>query len=218
MDTAGGDKPSMNDVTTIDPNAMMPVAGPTTSAPGEMTEEMVAANDAEIEKVRELMRTADWVKMTPAAERLTELQLTDGQRAEAESLYDLAYMATFYRGGIQRGLATLKATQDFEVVDGFRVLVVEVSQTSLTVRFSARNKTYSLDEMPMRLSEKIASFALEPDSPDSIAGKAAFLAISPLSNDEHRQQSIEDLERINGQVSQVNAQAMADQIKKLFKL
>ena len=219
MDPASGDTPMMNDGgTPIDPDAMMAVDGPTTSAPEEMTEEMVAANDAEITKVRELVRKANWDQMAAAAERLTELQLTEEQRADAEALYDLAYMASFYRGGIQRGLGTLKATQDFEVAEGFRVLVVEVSQTSLTVRFSARNKTYSLDEMPMRLSEKIASFALSPEDPDSIAGRAAYHAVSPLSNDEHREQSIEDLQRINGQVSQVNAAAMADQIKNLFSL
>ena len=132
-------------------------------------------------------------------------------------MFNLADLALFYRGGIQRGLGTLKATQSFEVTDGFRVVVVEVSSTSLTVKANGRNYSYaSIGEIKFRLAEKIASFAMDLNQADGIAAKAAYQAISPLSSKEYRAESIEWLEMVDADMPDVDAKAVGTLIKELF--
>ncbi|NND96191.1 MAG: hypothetical protein HKN47_02545 [Pirellulaceae bacterium] len=203
-------------VPEVNPDGALPVSPGTETGPVKLTDQQIAANDAAIKQVKELIAGAKWIEMKPAAEKLTEMMLSDEQRVEADALYNLADLAMFYRGAVQRGLGTLKATQDFEVAEGFRVLVVEVSHSSLTVRYNARNKTYSLDEIPFRLAEKISTFALDPGKPDSIAAKSCYQAISPLSNDEHRKEAINWLELVNDDLEDVDTKAVGEMIQSIF--
>ncbi|MGB7346578.1 MAG: hypothetical protein WBD20_20320 [Pirellulaceae bacterium] len=208
--------PTQTTMPEVNPDSALPVSPGTTTGPVQLTDAQITENDTEIQKVKKLIQDANWSVMQPAAEKVTERILSETQKAEADALYNLADLASFYRGGLQRGLGTLKATQDFEVTDGFRVLVVEVSTSSLTIKYNGRNKTYSIDEIPLRLAEKIASFAMDLNKPDVIAAKAAFQAISPLSNEGHRKESIEWLELVDSDMPDVDAKAVAAQIKQLF--
>ncbi|WP_372896693.1 hypothetical protein, partial [Stieleria sp.] len=82
------------------PSTPTPTATPNPTP--AMTAERVAANQAKIEAVQELIRTADWDQMKPAAEALTKLDLDAEQSKRASALYDIADLATFYRGAIGR--------------------------------------------------------------------------------------------------------------------
>ncbi len=113
-----------------------------------MTDQMIAQANAAIKEVEQLIQQADWVKMKGAAEKVTEMTLTDQQRTHADALYNLADLATFYRGGIVKGMETRQTASTFELTEGVPVLVVEASETEITIRANARNRTYTLDEMP----------------------------------------------------------------------
>ena len=210
------DDPNMTSLPSVDPNAMMEVSPGAEAGPAAMSPQGIAAADAKIKQVKQLISESSWTNMKVAAEQLGEMMLTDAQRADSEALYDLADLSLFYRGAIERGMGTLKATQDFDIGGGFRVIVVEVSGTSITVRYGARNKTYSLDDMPFRLADKIAAFSLSPDKPDAIAAKWAYHAVAPLSNDEHRKEAIRWLEQIDVDMPDVNTKAVAELIGALY--
>ena len=202
----------------VNPDGALPVSSVTQSAPVELTDADIAENEAEISKVKKLIREFNWNDMRSAAEKVTERTLTDSQRIEADALFNLADLASYYRGGIERGLGTLKATQDFEVTEGFRVLVVEVSASSLTLKYNGRNKAYpSINDFPPRLAEKLASFAMDLEQPDGIAARSVYQAIAPTSNDEHREASIQWLEMIDDDLPDVDARAVAKQIKELYR-
>ena len=209
-------KPGVVQSAPIDPDAMLPISPPSETPSSQMNQGDVKKADAKIADVKQLIRDAKWVEMKPSAEQLTEMMLTPEQRVQADALYNLADLATYYRGALQRGLGTLKSTQDFEVADGFRVIVVQVSTSSITVMFNKRNKTYSIDELPLRLGEKIASFALSPDKPDSIAAKNAYQSMVPQATDAHRSDAIDSLMSLNGQLEEVDTKAVAEMIKALF--
>ena len=213
--------PAMEPVMTpnpeMNPDAAMSVSSGSTSQSMEMTQEQVQATDQAIKRLRDQIRSSDWQKMKGTAESITERMLTDDQRTEAEALYSLADLATYYRGAIQRGLGTLQATQDFEVDSGFRVLVVEVSSNSLTIRYNARNKRYAtIDEIPFRLADKLATFALDMSQPDANAAMWTYHAVAPLSNEEHRSESVRQLESLGTSVPDTDCGAVANMIKTLY--
>ena len=210
-------RPGVVQSAPIDPDAMLPISPPSETPSSQMNQGDVKKADAKIADVKQLIRDAKWVEMKPSAEQLTEMMLTPEQRVQADALYNLADLATYYRGALQRGLGTLKSTQDFEVADGFRVIVVQVSTSSITVMFNKRNKTYSIDDLPLRLGEKIASFALSPDKPDSIAAKNVYQSMVPQATDAHRSDAIDSLMSLNGQLEEVDTKAVAEMIKALFK-
>jgi len=105
------DEPATPNVTDTepmtDPEAMQP-----------LTDEMIADADETLERVRTLLREANWSDMKAAATAATEARMSDEQKAQAEALYELADLASYYRGGIERaggrdarvGLAPAKAT------------------------------------------------------------------------------------------------------------
>lgn len=178
-------------------------------------EATIAAADQALDRVRQLIRTADWKAMKPAAEAVLEQRMTPTQQRDAEALQELADLAVYYRGGIERAVADLKVGDDFEVVDDFRVIVVETGPDLLVVRFNAKNRSFTLDELPWSLAHKLATFSM-PQSPSSQAAKAAYQSIAPKSNNADRQQALEWLDGIQGEVEGANPQRLSETIRSLF--
>lgn len=193
--------PSEN-MTAVDPDPKMPEPTsepePTpTPDPTPSKDEMAKANQAKIDAVVKLIQVGDWEKMKTAAEALRELELTEEQVSMAETLFDIADLATFYRGAVSRGLATLAAGATFEF-GGLDVVVVEATSDGLTIRYDRKSKTYTIDQLPPRLMEKIASFSLPVDRADSIAGLALYRLIQDDTNTEYRVDAFEKLANVEG--------------------
>lgn len=198
--------------TDLEPDPVSEVPPPEMES---LSDEMIASSDKTLEQVRALIREARWKEMKVAAEAALATRMTDKQKAEAEALYELADLATFYRGGIERAVAELKVGSDFEVKADFRVIIVETGEDLLVVRYSAKNRSFSFDEFPFSLAHKLASFQV-PDSPAGAAAKAAYQAIAPLATDEHRVEAITWLREINEEVEGVHPKRVSEAIENLF--
>ncbi|QDV47232.1 hypothetical protein Enr13x_71410 [Stieleria neptunia] len=207
------------------PANMMPPVGmsipetpmtPTPSPAPATTPESIAANQAKIEAVQQLIRSAAWDQMKPAADALLKLDLNADQSKRASTLYDIADLATFYRGAIGRGLATLNTGSTFDYVEGLPVIVVEVSPTMLAIQFNKRTRSFTVDDMPPRLTEKITSFSLSPERPDTIAGQALYRLIHPKWRVEYRDDTFAQLAAIDGQLEQVDTAMLQQVAKELF--
>lgn len=203
------DKPPPSEPTPDKPTPDKPT-------PDMPTAEMVQANQKKIEAVEQLIRSANWKEMKPAADALLKLKLTPEQSKRAGSLYDIADLATYYRGGIERGLGSLETGNSFDIVDKFPVIVVEVSAESLSIQYNKKTQTYSLDDLPPRLTEKIASLALSPERPDSIAGLALYRLIHPKTNAEYRQDAVEMLATVDGELETVDSAMLQKVAKELL--
>ncbi len=196
---------------------VLPVTpGQQESPPTEMTDDMIAVANAAIANVEQLIQQADWEQMKPAASKVTEMTLSDQQREYADALYHLADLATFYRGGIVKGIGTLQTASTFDIAEGVSVLVVETTREGLTIRRGARNKDYTVDNMPFSLAETLCSFALSPDKPDNIAARSCFQSIAPQSSADYRKDALTWLEFVNQDVEGVDTKKVAEAIKKLF--
>jgi hypothetical protein len=180
-----------------------------------LTSELVAVADQKLQRVRELIRSANWKEMKPAAQAALEQPMSDEQRAQAEALFNLADLASYYRVGIEKAVARLNVGNDFEVTDDFRVIIVETGPDQLVVRFNAKNKSFTFDELPWSLAHKLAGFSM-PGDPASEAAKAVYQAISPNANQAYRDQALQWLSEIQGEVEGADATQLAETIRDLF--
>ena len=180
----------------------------------KLTEEMIEAADNMLERVRNLIRQANWKEMKSLAEQATEAPMQDQQQEQAEALYEVAELASYYRGGIERAVADLETGAEIEVNE-VRLVVVETGDDLLVVRLNGRNKSYTIDGLPFSLAHQLARFQI-PESPTRQAAKAVYQAILPKATPEHRQESLAWLREINEEVEGADPQRMAKTLEALY--
>jgi hypothetical protein len=178
------------------------------------TDEMIAEADQTLERVRTLIREANWSEMKAAAEAAAGIRMNDQQQGQAKAIYELAELASYYRGGIERAIADQDAGNEIEVNE-IRLVVVETGDDLLVVKLNGRNKTYKFDDIPLSLAHKLARFEI-PDSPTGQAAKAAYQAIVPKTTPDYRAQAIDWLREITDPVEGADPQRMAETIEALF--
>ncbi len=169
-----------------------------------------------IQQVRQLIREANWEDMKPAAEALIGMPLSPENEAQAQSLYELTDLATYYRGAISKAVGELEVGNDFAVTDSFRVIVVETGADYLQVRYNKKNRSFTLDEFPFSLAHKLATFQV-PAGPTGQAAKAVYQAIAPTATDAHREQAIGWLRAISGEVPGANPSRLAETIQSIYR-
>ncbi|QDT01819.1 hypothetical protein K227x_01870 [Rubripirellula lacrimiformis] len=199
-----------------EPSMQMPMDNTAMSPPPiETSDADVATADAAIEKVGEVIRSHQWDQMKSVAEATLSLPMNADQKLLAEGLYQLADLASYYQGGIQRGVADLQVGNDFEVRDDFRVVIVEKGDDFLVVRYNAKNRTFKFDEFPFPLAAKLAAFSIA-EGPTRQAAMVIYQTIAPISNEGYRDEAIEVLGRLDGQVEDADTKLMQDAIRYLY--
>ncbi|ELP31716.1 hypothetical protein [Rhodopirellula baltica] len=179
---------------SMQPNTVQPTPGPepsptTTPSPAarpEPTAENIAAGETAIASAEEAIRQPDWSTMKSLAEAAEKAAVTDEQVARAETLYQIADLGTYYRGGVSRAMADRTAGNEFNVTDSIALLVVEASAQQLIARRGARNYTYTLDDLPFVVSKALAKFQLPMESETGQAAQAIYESIASKSTPEVR--------------------------------
>ena len=179
--------------------------------------EMEKATRVEVDpdKFRDAIRKADWTEMAKIAEMIHQLQLSAEDEAEIEGPMSVADLAIYYRKGIEKAVANLASGNDFEVANGFRVVVVDKTDQSLTVRYNAKNQEFKFDAMPLSLAHKLASFQV-PDGPSGKAAKAVYQAIAPKSTLQHREQAIAWIREIDQPIEDADAETLIQTLQSIF--
>ncbi len=178
--------------------------------------QMVEAAAAAIEQAKAAIKKADWANMASLAEKAGAAAVTDEQRQAADSMFQLADLATFYRGGIERALKDLTIGNTFEVTEGLEIVIVDVTAEKLTIRSAAKNRSYSVNELPLALAHKLASFHVDPDATGT-AAKAAYQAITPVSTEPYREESIMWLGEINDEIAGAERDKLIAAIRMVYE-
>jgi len=162
------------------------------------------------------IRSANWDRMKQAATRAAEAAEGGSRESYAKSLYELAELSTFYRGGIRRAIGQLGAGHEFEIVTSLKVIVVEAGGDRLTLRRGAKNYSYTLDTLPPSLAHSLATFSMPADAATTIAAKAAYQAVAPQFNEGYREYSLELLRGLREPVEGADTKRLADTIESLY--
>ncbi|WP_372721137.1 hypothetical protein [Novipirellula sp.] len=217
-ETAADMPPSdSSSIPSADPLQTPPIAAPEMIPVETMSKETIAETEALITKARTAIKTADWNQLRAVHDAAANAPLSEEQKPRAEPLFETADLATYYRGAIERGVATLQTGSDFELTETLRVIVVEKGPDRLVIRFNATIKAYTFDELPPRLADKLASFALNEGDPTAIAAQAVYQAIAPKSTDIHRQDALEKLEAFSAEVEGANPKRIAEALRDVLK-
>ena len=207
---------------TMQPAAAVPTEPAAQTPPPEPalpkpTVESIAAADARIRTAIDSIRNANWATMKADAEKALAQAVTASQKTSADTVFQIADLASYYRAGLQRAVARLNAGNEIEMTAGLKVIVVETGPDLLVIRRGARNYRYSLDEIPIKMAHSLAAFQVTENAPTRLAAGAVYQAIVPGLNDGYRTQAIEDLRGIEGAVEGVDPKQVADALKKLIQ-
>ncbi len=179
-------------------------------------DQAIKAADEWIVQATTAIRGADWKSMKLVAEKAVAAAVNDEQLANAQGLYQLADLATYYRGGVVRAIQGLVIGNTFDVTETLPVIVVDTGAEQLTIRYDANTVSYTLDELPLVLAHKLASFQISQDEATESAAKAAYQAITPISSPPYREQAIQWLEQIDKPIEGADRDALITAIELSF--
>ena len=132
-------------------------------------------------------------------------------------MFQFADLATYYRGGIERSIEELDVGDVIDVTDTLKIAIVEKGEEKLVVKYSGRTKEFQYDELPFSLAHSLAGMSIEP-SDTRLAAKAAFQSIAPKASDAHREESIDWLRSIAGEVEGADPERVIEVIESMFEL
>ena len=209
-------EPKMEEPEMKEPEPEPPTIPPEPTAPKDppITDEMIAKADEQLSAVAELIQSAQWDKMKSAAEKATELPMNEEQKSKAEALYELADLATYYRGGIEKAVKDLAVGNDFAVTKDFRVIVVEKGDDFITIQYNAKQKIYNFNDLPFSLAHKLASFTI-PDSPSRKAAMSVYQWISPKATEDSRKEALEWLNSLGSGIEGADPKRIVESLQKM---
>ena len=179
-----------------------------------LSDDILQKADQTLAAATSAIKSADWDQMNLIANSMLDQEMSPEQKSRANELFQIIDLAVFYRIAIIDSIAKLNTGDDFEVTTDFRVIVVEKTPASLTVRYNTKNKMYSIDELPWSLAHKLASFEVGSKS-FSTAAKSVYQFIAPLTNDELKVQSLDWIKEIQTDLDGTDKENIAATLKSL---
>ncbi|MEX0713761.1 MAG: hypothetical protein WD278_15590, partial [Pirellulales bacterium] len=157
----------------------------TADAAGDSAQAVTAAQpnpqiEASVKRNLAAARAALARRDLAAAEEQLNLAMLDVETPELEAEIDRAlllsgHVANFWQA-VGKSMAQLEAAEELEFT-GQVVIVVESDNQSLVVRAGGRNRTYTLEKLPVPLVLLLAQRSLPKDDPKSKAALGAFHAV-----------------------------------------
>lgn len=181
------------------------------------TDEQIKAGDVAIAAIVSAVKQRDWSRMKQLAEDAQAAAASDQQKEQAEMLYQLVDLASFYHGGIKRGLGTLKSGNELDISDDLKVVIVETGPDKLIVRFNGKNKEYTFDTIPLSLANKIARLAMSGDGPTSLAAKHCYHAVAAVATPSIREAAVAELEKITEEMEGTEPAKLVAAIRFLYQ-
>ncbi len=160
----------------------------------------IQAGDTSIAAVVTAVKKHNWDGMQTIAEQAVATAANSTQIEQANILFQLVELVTFYRGAIAKSIVTLQPGNELDLANDLKAVVVETGPDTLIIRFNGKNKEYTLDTLPLSIAHKIAKLSLPDDSPTTQAAMNAYQAIAPMATPPYRDKAIAMLEEITGKV------------------
>lgn len=198
-----------------------PLTGELETAPESMaTEPMDDPEQWEplLEPISELLIAGSYEEVKAAIEKRELSKVADPRGRDVVLGYQqLAEFAMHFREGIRRGSESLQDASTFEITGGIEAIVVEADRESIALKIDGRVRRYALDEVPLVLAERLASFGLPMDDPVSQAARGAYQALWPHATEAHREQAIELWRRLSTETKELSLAPLQSAIEYLYE-
>ena len=193
---------------------MAEVSMPEMPAPSE---EQIKAGDIAVAAIVTAIKQHDWLRMKQLANDAQAAAASDQQKEQAEMLFELVDLATYYRGGIDKAIGTLAAGNELDISDELKVVVVEKGPNKLIIRFNGKNKEYTFDTLPLTIAHKVARLTLPSDLPTNQAAKHCFQAVAAVTTPPYREAAIAELEKITEEIEGAEPAKLIAAIRLLYQ-
>lgn len=154
-----------------EPEPPMPTAAELAELSGLMKEAKAALGDFSFAEAETALEQAAKVAKLPE------------HQAAVGRLKTLGEMAKRFRQAIAESMAQLEAGDVIKVGASTEAAVVESSPEKLVIRAAGRNRTYTLDDMPLGLAVSIGERSLSADDPKTPVFKGAYVFIDKRSEE-----------------------------------
>jgi len=208
--------PSVSSEPMVDAPMVVPTIE-TQPATSKVTDAQNAESEKVVDSLVEAIKRHDWEGMKTISEQLATRPMLEPLQQRAGSLYQLVDLATYYRGGIQKGLLTLQAGNEFDLTNDLKVVIVEVGNDKLIIRFNGKNKEFTFDTIPLSLAHKIAQLSLTNDDATARTAKFAFQAIAPITTPPYRDEAIAEIEKITEEVEGAEPAKLVAAIRDIYQ-
>ena len=181
------------------------------------SEEQIKAGDIAVAAIVTAIKQHDWPQMKQLATDAQAAAASDQQKEQAEMLFELVDLATYYRGGIDKAIGTLAAGNELDISDELKVVVVEKGPNKLIIRFNGKNKEYTFDTLPLTIAHKVARLTLPGDLPTNQAAKHCYQAIAAVTTPLYREAAIAELENITEEIEGAEPAKLIAAIRLLYQ-
>ena len=149
-----------------------------------------------------------------AAERADSASVADpARRSLIRGLSELADLASYYRGGISRGLLSLQPASTIEVA-GRSFVVVETGSESVALMADRRTRSFTLDDLPMTLAKHFAAYAID-DGPTRDLAEVAYRSVMPTTTADVREAEVQRLKAMSTLPDGIDSQSLAEAINRI---
>ena len=149
-----------------------------------------------------------------AVERADSASVADPtRRSLIRGLSELADLASYYRGGISRGLSSLQPASTIEVA-GRSFVVVETGRESVALMADRRTRSFTLDDLPMTLAKHFAAYAID-DGPTRDLAEVAYRSVMPTSTADVREAEVQRLKAMSTLPDGIDPEALAEAIRRI---
>ncbi|MEM9589084.1 MAG: hypothetical protein AAGA03_17515 [Planctomycetota bacterium] len=174
------------------PSAMTPdpVDAPDPKMPA--TSQQLAAATTAIDQSLKALRDADWDQMKPLAQQAVDLAITAEQIEQANGIYQVADLGTYYHGAIVRTLGQLTVGSEL-TVSTLTMSVVEAGSDRLVLKDRGRLRTFQFNEFPPVLARALAEKSLRADTSTCLAAQHVYETLAPKSRGQYRDTAIQEI-------------------------
>jgi|GEM_PF-4187261 len=203
-----------------------PMTGEQETKPESMETESMATESMDdpeqweplLEPISELLIAGSYEEVKAAIEKSELSKVADPRGRDVVLGYQqLAEFALHFREGIRRGSESLQDASTFEITGGIEAIVVEADRESIALKIDGRVRRYVLDEVPLVLAERLASFGLPMDDPVSQAARGAYQALWPHATEAHREQAIELWRKLSTETKELSLSPLQSAIEYLYE-
>jgi hypothetical protein len=152
-----------------------------------------------MQKTRQAIDESDFDRAEAFIAAASNLPREPRHQAMIDRLKLLLDSVRAYRTAIQASINKLESGAAFKVGEAM-VGVVETGPEKVILRVSGKNRTYTINELPLGLATALAAQTLAEDDPNTLTLKGAFVMASPLATQEDLKKAQEFLEKASGSV------------------
>ena len=137
-----------------------------------------------LQQTRDALKARDFTKASATLKKVEPLARFPQQRASWERVEQLRFYAQAFDQQLRQAIKQLDGGSEIKISESTILAVVEVNDTSITVRVAGQNRNYLFEELRPGIAVAIIKQAYDQNDPNILAILGAYIATLPGADEE----------------------------------